>query len=90
MARRRLDTSYINTTRLELIGKGYLTHKDVMAFVPCGKNKATQIFNEIRKQVKAEGLENHSQVILAKRILNYMGLTTESIKAGAKLESRGL
>lgn len=90
MARRRLDTSNINTTRLELISKGYLTHMDVMAFVPCGKNKATQILKEIRKQVKAEGLENHSRVILAKRILNYMGLTVESIKAGAKLESRGL
>lgn len=90
MARRRLDTSYINTTRLELIRKGYLTHDDVMAFVPCGKNKATQIFREIREQVKAEGLENHRRVILSKRILSYMGLTVESVTAGAKLESRGL
>lgn len=90
MARRKLDTSKINITRLELIRKGYLTCSDVMDFVPCGKNKATQIFNEIQAQVKAEGLENHRRVILSKRILSYMGLTVESVTVGAKLESRGL
>lgn len=90
MPKRKLDTSNINTTRLSLIRKGYLTRNDIQAFVPCGKDRAAVIYKEIRKQIKAEGLENHSRVILAKRILSYLGLTMESITAGAKLESRGL
>lgn len=90
MPKRKLDTSKINTTRLAIIRKGYLTPKDISAFVPCGKNKACEIYHEIRNQVKAEGLENHNQVILAKRMLSHLGLTVESITTGAKLESRGL
>lgn len=88
MPRKILDTSNINMTRLSIIQKGYLAQKDIQAFVPCGKNKAAQIFNEIRSDVKSEGLENCSRVILAKRILSYMGLTAEGITAAAKLESK--
>ena len=90
MPKRRLDTSNINTTRLTLIQKGYLTPGDIKAFVPCGSNKASTIYNHIRAQIKAEGLENHSRVVLAGRILDYMGLSMESTKAGAKLEKGGL
>lgn len=90
MARKKLDTTNINTTRLAIIQKGYLTKGDIKAFVPCGKNKAGDIYKEIRDQIKAEGLENHNQVILAKRILSYLGLSVESIKAGAKMENKGL
>ena len=88
MAKRKLDTTKLNTTRLALVQKGFLTRGDIQAFVPCGKNKAAQIFNEIRSDVKSEGLENCSKVILAKRILNYMVLTAEGITAAAKLESK--
>jgi hypothetical protein len=90
MPRRKLDTSMINTKRLELIHKGHLTVGDVKEFVPCGHNKASQIFKEIRQEVKDEGLENCSNVILVKRILKYLGLTVEGVTAAAKLESRGL
>lgn len=88
MARRKLDISNLNTTRLALIQKGHLTQSDIKAFVPCGKNKAAEIYNTIRNNVKSEGLENCSRVILAKRILNYMGLTVEGVTAAAKLESK--
>lgn len=90
MPRKKLDTSNINTVRLEIIGKGYLSKTDIMAFVPCGKDKAKEIFNIIRSGVKADGLENCREVILVKRMLDYMGLSKESIKEAAKLESRGL
>lgn len=90
MPRKKLDTSKINTKRLELIHKGHLTVSDVKEFVPCGKNRATQIFREIRKEIKDEGYENCSNVILVKRILKYLDLTVESVTAAAKLESRGL
>lgn len=88
MARRKLDTSNINTTRLALIQRGYLTQSDVKDFVPCGKNKAAEIYKGIRESVKAEGLENCSDVILAKRILKFLGLTAEGVIAAAKLESK--
>lgn len=90
MPRRKLDTSHINTTRLSIIQKGYLTQKDIKEFVPCGKDRAGAIYREIRGQIKAEGLENNSNVILAKRILTYLGLTKESIIAGAKMERKGV
>ncbi|NCU30356.1 hypothetical protein EOM57_00975 [Candidatus Saccharibacteria bacterium] len=89
MARRKLDTSNISTIRLSIVTKGYLDKSDVMAFVPCGKDKARDIFNRIRDDVKGKGLENCREVILAKRMLDYMGLSTESIEKAAKLESRG-
>lgn len=90
MPKRKLDTSNINTRRLEILKKGYLTPGDIKAFVPCGNGKAGDIYRAIRAQIEAEGLENHSRVILAGRILDYMGLSMESIKAGAKLEKGGL
>lgn len=90
MPRRKLDTSHINTTRLAIIQKGYLTQKDIKEFVPCGKDRAGVIYREIRSQTEAEGLENNSNVILAKRIISYLGLTKEAIIAGAKIERGGV
>lgn len=89
MARRKLDTSKINIRRLELIRKGHLNRAEIKEFVPCGKNKAGQIYKEIRQEVETEGLENCCDVILVGRILKYCGLTVEGVKAAAKLESRG-
>lgn len=90
MARRRLDTTGINIKRLELISKGYLRRKEIEEFVPCGSNKASEIYKYIRNQVKLEGLENCSDVILADRVIKHCGLTLEGIKAMAKIESKGL
>lgn len=89
MARRKLDTSKINTRRLELINKGHLNRAEIKEFVPCGKNKAGEIYKKIRQEVEAEGLENCCDVILVGRILKYCGLTVEGVRAAAKLESRG-
>ena len=88
MARRKLDTSNINTVRLAFIQRGYLTKADVKAFDPCGKNKAAEIYQKIRKEVRTEGLENCRDVILAKRMLKFLGLTTEGVISAAKLESK--
>lgn len=88
MARRKLDTSNINTVRLAFIQRGYLTQADVKALVPCGKNKAAEIYQKIRKEVRTEGLENCRDVILAKRMLKFLGLTTEGVISAAKLESK--
>ena len=90
MARRKLDTKNINIKREELIQKGYLTRKEIMIFVPCGGNTASKIYQTIREEVKMEGLENCQNVILAKRMLDFMGLTAESIHAAAKLERKGI
>lgn len=89
MPKRKLDTSNIGTVRLRILAKGYLDKSDIMAFVPCGKDKAKVIYDKICKDVKKDGLENCRNVILAKRMLAYMGLTPESIKEAARLESRG-
>lgn len=89
MPRRRLDTSNINTTRLAILQRGYLTQADIRAFVPCGQNKATEIYQSIRSKVEEEGLENCRDVILAKRVLKFLDLTAEGIAAAARTERRG-
>ena len=38
--------------------KGFLNRKEVMDFVPCGSRRVDQIIENIRKDVKLEGLEN--------------------------------
>lgn len=86
MPERKLDTSNINCKRLVLIQKGFLNQVDISQFVPCGHNKAGQIYKAIREDVKTEGLENCSNVILVKRLLDYMGLTVASVAAAAKQE----
>lgn len=88
MPKRKLDTSNISTVRLGIIAKGYLDKTDIMAFVPCGKDKAKEIYDKIRESVKKDGLENCRNVILAKRMLAYMGLSMESIKEAARLERK--
>lgn len=90
MARKKLDTSKLNIRRLELINKGHLNRAEIKEFVPCGKNKAGEIYKEIRKEVEAEGLENCYDVILVGRLLKYCDLTVEGVKAAAKIESKGL
>ena len=76
----------INVKRLELLNKGFLTLKDIKEFVPCGTPKAREIYNSIRQEVEMEGLENCDQIILAKRILKFMGLTATDIRTAAKTE----
>ncbi len=86
MARRVIDTSKINQTRMKYISKGYLTCGEVAKFVPCGKTKASQIYHAIRDQVENEGLENCCNVILTNRLLDFMGLTAKEVKEAAKNE----
>ncbi len=87
MSRRAIDTSTINQTRMKYINKGYLTCGEVAKFVPCGANKASKIYHQIRNQVEAEGLENCFNVILVSRLLDFMGLTVKAVKEAAKNEA---
>lgn len=86
MPRRTFDTSKINQTRMKYIRKGYLTRTEVAKFVPCGSTKASKIYHQIREEVEAEGLENCFNVILVKRLLDFMGLTVKEVKEAAKSE----
>lgn len=87
---KKIKDAKLNQKRMGLLAKGYLDKSDIKVFVPCGNVKAREIYNSIRNQVTSEGLENLREVILAKRILKFMGLTTESIKAAAKAERKGI
>ena len=80
MSRRAIDTSTINQTRMKYINKGYLTCGEVAKFVPCGANKASKIYHQIRNQVEAEGLENCFNVILVSRLFGFHGINSKSSK----------
>lgn len=75
-----------NVRREELINKGYLNKSEIREFIPCGYKKACQIYDEIREKNKAEGIENLSDVVLAKRVLPYIGMSAKEVSAAAKQE----
>ena len=69
------------STRYRLMMRGYLNQSDVMRFVPCGQKRARDIMKEIKNNVATEGIENlDKNVILASRLIKYLGLTEARIK----------
>lgn len=66
--------------RYEMMEKGYMNKSELSKFIGCGRNKGSKIFQQIREDIKKEGLENiDSNVILTKRAIQYLGLTQKSI-----------
>ena len=79
---RKVDPDQLIVDRYNLMRKGFLNRKEVMAFVPCGTKTANMIVDDIRKEVVLEGYENLDEnLILAKRIIAYLGLTEKKIEA---------
>ena len=79
---RKVDPDQLIVDRYNLMRKGFLNRKDVMAFVPCGTKMANMIVDDIRKEVALEGYENLDEnLILAKRIIAYLGLTEKKIES---------
>lgn len=66
--------------------KGYLYKKDIIKFMPCGSSSAALIFHDIRRKVEQEGYENCRDVILAKRMLDYIGTDLPTLMQLAKIE----
>lgn len=79
---RKVDPDQLVIDRYNLMRKGFLNRKEVMAFVPCGARMASMIIDGIRKEVALEGYENLDEnLILAKRIIAYLGLTEKKIES---------
>lgn len=79
---KRVDPDQLVIDRYNLMRKGFLNRKEVMAFVPCGARMANMIIDGIRKEVELEGYENLDEnLILAKRIIAYLGLTEKKIES---------
>ena len=79
---RKVDPDQLVIDRYNLMRKGFLNRKEVMSFVPCGTKMANMIVDDIRKEVLLEGYENLDEnLILAKRIIAYLGLTEKKIEA---------
>lgn len=77
---REISPDDLTTNRYNLMRKGFLNRKEVMDFVPCGSRRADQIIENIRKDVKLEGLENlDNKMVLARRVIAYIGLTEKKI-----------
>ena len=83
------DHSKINQKRLEIIEKGYVSRRDICEFIPCSYNKARKIWNTITSNIHKEGFEQiDDNIMLAGRLLNYLGLSEEKIKAAIEKENR--
>ena len=81
------DHSKINQKRLEIIEKGYVSRRDICEFVPCSYNKARKIWNLITSNIEKEGFERiDDNIMLANRLLQYLGLSEEKIKAAIQKE----
>lgn len=66
--------------RYEMMEKGYMNKSELSKFLGCGRSKGSKIFQQIREDIKKEGLENiDSNVILTKRAIQYLGLTQKNI-----------
>lgn len=79
---KKVDPDQLVVDRYNLMRKGFLNRKEVMAFVPCGARMANMIIDGIRKEVALEGYENLDEnLILAKRIIVYLGLTEKKIES---------
>lgn len=79
---KKVDPDQLVVDRYNLMRKGFLNRKEVMAFVPCGARMANMIIDGIRKEVELEGYENLDEnLILAKRIIAYLGLTEKKIES---------
>ena len=84
MCKKELKVS--NIRREELLHKGFLSIKEIREFIPCGPEKASQIYHEIRKKNTSEGVENLFEVVLAKKVLPYIGMTKAEVSSAAKVE----
>lgn len=61
--------------------KGYVTRRDICEFVPCSYNKSRKIFDTITQEIEKEGYERiDDNILLARRLLDFLGLSEESIK----------
>ena len=79
---KKVDPDQLVIDRYNLMRKGFMNRKEVMAFVPCGARMANMIIEGIRKEVELEGYENLDEtLILAKRIIAYLGLTEKKIES---------
>lgn len=79
---KKVDPDQLIVDRYNLMRKGFLNRKEVMSFVPCGTKMANMIVDDIRKEVALEGYENLDEnLILAKRIIAYLGLTEKKIES---------
>lgn len=69
----------INITRELILHKGYAKKIDIQRFIPCGYDRALEIYNEIRNEVEISGKKNMHNSVLAKRLLPYIGLTEKQV-----------
>ena len=76
----------INITRENILHKGFANKNDIKRFIPCGYQRALEIFNEIQKEVELSGKKNLHKAILAKRLLPYIGLTEKQVSDYADKE----
>jgi predicted transcriptional regulator len=61
-----------------------MTASDIAEFVPCSRDTSYKIFKAIRAQNKCEGIENITNVILTKRVMDYLKIDESQIKKEMK------
>ncbi|MDO4480509.1 MAG: hypothetical protein Q4B56_05540 [Erysipelotrichaceae bacterium] len=65
--------------RKEIAQKGWATKGDICRFVPCCYQKANQLYELIRSDVKANGFENLFECVSVERLCKYTGIKLKDI-----------
>jgi hypothetical protein len=71
-------------SRYYLLIKGWMTASDIAEFVPCSRDTSYKIFKAIRAQNKHEGIENLTNVVLTKRVMDYLKIDESQIRKEMK------
>lgn len=84
--KRSVSKMTLNIVRERILHKGYANNSDIRKFIPCGTDRASEIFCEITLATENEGKINISKHVLAKRLLPYVGLSEKEIVNYAEKE----
>ena len=74
----------LNQRRVRIISKGYISKRDLSDFIPAGKKKTNQIYDDIVHQAELEGFIVSDIGLAVDRVLNYLHLDEKKIRRYAK------
>lgn len=78
---------HLNIIREKILMKGFATITDIRKFIPCGQERAHEIYSEEKKLINRKN-DYLWKGISSKSLLKYIDLTADEIKEYAEREKR--
>lgn len=74
--------------RYQMKTRGWMRKSDIRPFTGCKQREVDTIWNSIQKSIKKEGIENMEDIILTKRVIDFIGLSEKEIDKAYEIEKR--